>query len=468
MIRLWPSSLFGRLVIILVIGLIVTQFVSVVIFWRDRGRAVDRSAGLELTHRIADTIELLEPLPRAERARLVRRLSRPRLKIRVLDAFRPLPRDNYETTGISLFLSTALRRHLHGDRAIQVAHRISAAPDDGQPAWPKHAGESVPRAASFGAVVALADGAAVQFRFRLPREDAGRPVRLLVWIGVFLASVIVLAFIAVRQTTRPLHALATAAEELGRNINRPPLSETGPGEVQRAARAFNVMQRRIQQAINERSHLLAAISHDLKTPITRLRLRTEMLDNPGLRTKFESDLLEMEIMINETLEFVRGIADREPVQAVNVGALLESLEADARARGSEFQLVMDAEPETYPAQPTALKRCILNLIDNALKYGKRVVVRVIDAPDELQIQVIDDGPGIPEAEIARVFEPFYRVEKSRSRDTGGAGMGLAIAHTVARSLGGEIQLRNLSAGGLQASLRLPRRGKGDSIEVGDA
>ena len=455
MIRMWPGSLFGRLIIILVIGLILAQLISVVIFWRDRGRAIDRSAGLELTHRIADTIELLDPLDMGERERMVRYLSRPRLKVRLLEEFHPLRAKDYQSTGISRYLTAALHQQLDNNRPIQVVSRIDPGAGSRRGSERAHRGWPAAPRVSFLAVIGLTDGAGVRFRFRLPHEAVNRPVRLLIWIGVLLGSVIVLALVAVRQTTRPLNALAAAADELGHNINRPPLPERGPGEVRRAARAFNAMQQRIQQFIRERTHLLAAISHDLKTPITRLRLRTEMLDDEQLKTKFDADLIEMEVMIDETLEFMRGIANQEATRPVSIGALLESLHADAQDRGASFDLdVGDLAP--YPAQPIAIKRCITNLIDNAIKYADRVVVKADDTGRKLKIIVTDNGPGIPESELPRVFEPFYRVEKSRSRETGGAGMGLAVAQAIARSHGGEIRLQNLPAGGLQASLELPR------------
>ena len=174
---------------------------------------------------------------------------------------------------------------------------------------------------------------------------------------------------------------------------------------------------------------------------------------------------EMEAMIDETLEFMRGIASQEAAQPVNIGALLESLQADAEERGASFRLVVD-ELAPYPAQPVALKRCITNLVDNATKYADQVTLRVDDTGEALRIIVTDDGPGIPASEITRVFEPFYRVEKSRSRETGGAGMGLAVAQAIARNHGGEIRLRNLPEGGLQATLELPRAHR-SSVEVGD-
>jgi signal transduction histidine kinase len=201
--------------------------------------------------------------------------------------------------------------------------------------------------------------------------------------------------------------------------------------------------------------MLAAVSHDLRTPITRLRLRTELIGDEALRVKFARDLAEMEAMTAAALDFLRGARADEPVQPVDVLALLESLQADLEEAGHAVQ-VQDQVMAPYLARPLALKRLLTNLIENAVKYGERAAVRVEDNAAQLRIIVADNGPGIAEAEIERVFEPFYRVEGSRSRATGGVGLGLSVARDIARAHGGELTLRNRAGGGLEAILTLPR------------
>jgi signal transduction histidine kinase len=272
---------------------------------------------------------------------------------------------------------------------------------------------------------------------------------------VLLVSVAALAVLAVRWLTRPLTVLATAATELGRNIHRPPLAETGPLEVRRAAGAFNTMQTRLIRYLQDRSRILAAVSHDLKTPITRLRLRTELLDDETLPAKFQSDLDAMETMVQATLDFMRGTEVKEAVVAVDIGALLETLQEDARDTGGEVR-IQGAPWAPFQGRPLALKRCLGNLVDNALHYGKQALISVTDSPERLVITIRDTGSGIPEAELERVFEPFYRLEGSRSRHTGGTGLGLGIARNIARAHGGELTLRNRPQGGLEARLELPR------------
>jgi signal transduction histidine kinase len=303
--------------------------------------------------------------------------------------------------------------------------------------------------------VKLQDGSVVTFHQRLPEEVFAWPYKLLLILLVLLISVAALAVLAVRWLTRPLTLLATAATELGRNIHRPPLVETGPLEVRRAASAFNTMQTRLIRYLQDRSRILAAVSHDLKTPITRLRLRTELLDDETLRAKFQSDLDAMETMVQATLDFMRGTEVKEAVVAIDIAALLETLQEDARDTGGEVR-IQGALRAPFQGRPLALKRCLSNLVDNALHYGKQALISVTDGPERLVIGIRDTGPGIPEAELERVFEPFYRLEGSRSRHTGGTGLGLGIARNIARAHGGELTLRNRQQGGLEARLELPR------------
>ena len=249
--------------------------------------------------------------------------------------------------------------------------------------------------------------------------------------------------------------LGEAADALGRDITRPPLNENkGPREVRRAAQAFNTMQTRITNYIQDRERFLAAVSHDLKTPITRLRLRAELLDDGPVRDKILHDLNDMETMTVATLNFIRGEQQHEESKPVDIMALLETLQDDRQSMGQKVSINGSASP--YPAQPMALRRCLENLIDNAIKYGEQADVQLNDTQQQLLIRIIDHGPGIPEQQLDEVFKPFHRLEASRNRETGGAGLGLSIARTIARAHGGDLTLHNHNKGGLEAVLSLPR------------
>lgn len=302
--------------------------------------------------------------------------------------------------------------------------------------------------------VRLQDGTWATFSTRVTQESASLPARLLATLVTLLAAVLLLSYIAVRWVTRPLHLLASAADDLGRDINRPPLPEGGPLEVSRAARAFNTMQTRLVRFIDERTRLFTAMSHDLKTPLTRMRLRAELLEDRTLRENFETDVLEMEAMVTQTLEFMRGLSNREPEQNVDVMGLLESLQGDNEAM-SRMVTIDGHISRPYFGAPQFLRRCISNLIDNATTYGRRAEIHVDEGATELTIRIRDHGPGIPDGELETVFEPFYRLERSRSRQTGGTGLGLSIARNIARAHAGEVRLRNHPEGGLEAILTLP-------------
>ena len=262
----------------------------------------------------------------------------------------------------------------------------------------------------------------------------------------------------VRRMIRPVSALAAAADALGRNVNAPPLPEDGPSETATAARAFNTMARRIRRFVDDRTQMLAAIGHDLRTPITRLRLRAEFMEDDDQRRKMLADLSEMEAMINATLAFARDDAAAEPSIAFDLAALCQTvLDEAADAAPDQADQVSYDGPERLRAQgrPAALKRALANLVGNALAYGGDARLRLVREPAGARISIEDHGLGIPEAELERAFQPFHRLESSRNRETGGSGLGLTIARNILRAHGGDVVLRNRPQGGLQAMVILP-------------
>lgn len=284
------------------------------------------------------------------------------------------------------------------------------------------------------------------------------------WLGLAIqvAALTVAAFFGARMLARPIQHLAGAAERLGDNLSSPPIEERGPREARRAAGVFNRMQDRIRAQLEERERFLAAVSHDLRTPLTRMKLRVETLaadSRPGIDRsetcqRLRDDIGEMAAMLDATLNYLRGEAHGEPWQRLDIQALADSVAEDARDRGGEVGVEGGAAP--IEGLPHALRRCLDNLVDNAIRYGQRATIALIDGPGRLVIEVRDAGPGIPENRIAQVMEPFVRLETSRNRGSGGVGLGLSIAREAARRNGGELVLRNAPSGGLIARLTLPR------------
>lgn len=273
-------------------------------------------------------------------------------------------------------------------------------------------------------------------------------------IAAFLAGVLILAYVVSARFTRPLRALADAARRLGLNIESAGLPETGPAEVREAAIAFNGMQRRIRADVLERTSMVAAITHDLQTPLTRLRLRLEKVPDEALRAKLLEDLALMREMVREGLDFASSFDGNEPEGRVDLDALLSSIVDDARDAGENVTLD-GATGAVVVGGVNALRRCVGNLVDNAISYGSSARVTLTATTSGVRIQVSDDGPGIPTEHLERVFEPFYRIDPSRSRETGGTGLGLAIARNIARRYRGDVTVANRAGGGLDATIVFP-------------
>jgi signal transduction histidine kinase len=343
--RILPRSLFGRLTLVLLVGLVLAQLLSASILLRDRGQTLYRSVRADLVERTAGIVRLLDALAPVERRRLLPLLSTPETRIRLTRApvdARPTTVEQDSVTGA---VERALRERLSAHNEVRVAlwgtapaehlrpdiptmHRRHMMGHDGPGPWAYLHGVAL-SAGGFLVQARLDDGSWVQFERRIPDRLFDRPTRLLLTLAVLLVSVVVLALLAVRWVVRPLHALRQAAEELGRDIRRAPLPETGPLEVRETARAFNTMQRRIRSFVEDRARILAAISHDLKTPLTRLRLRSDLLEDEDLRHRIHADLDDMETMVGATLDFMRSSEGREESRQLDLTALLESIRDDA-------------------------------------------------------------------------------------------------------------------------------------------
>ena len=300
----------------------------------------------------------------------------------------------------------------------------------------------------------LRDGAELRLSVLPPRGVAERDLDLRMLVALFMISIAGLAYLVARMTTRPFKQLAQAAQDLGQDINRAPLDLTGASEIRQASAAFNAMQARIRQYIFQRTQMLAAITHDLQTPLTRMRLRLEKVADRELQERLIGDLSAMQEMVREGLVLARSMDTTEAMQMLDLDSLLEAVCADASDAGQEVELEGKASMAVL-GRPLDLRRCLGNLLDNAVKYGRDARVCVDRINGTARVRIRDSGPGIPRSELVRVFEPFYRVESSRSRTSGGTGLGLTIARNIAEQHGGSISLANHPDGGLEVTLMLP-------------
>jgi signal transduction histidine kinase len=470
--RILPRTLFGQIVLALLAGLIAAQTVGFWLMLDDRVRLGERLRGTYTAQRVAGFISLIEHAGPDERERLLRALNIPPTSLTLAEPWHVS--GSIKSDDANAFIAH-VRKELGEDLPIQVlsirhnskqtkelvfdgGHPPPSPPpdeDEGEP--PEARGYAGPPIVFLVGQAKLADGAVLTFRHTIPRPNVDWPLRLGGLLLVLVVSVALLAGWAVRRLTRPLASLADAASGLARNLEQPPLPESGPLEVARAAKAFNSMQRDLRRYVETRAQALAAVSHDLRLPITRLRLRIEKLDDSELKSKMEHDLVEMDDMIGGTLAFLRAGSNQENPVRLDLNAFLESVNEDMLAVGAHIRLQGEAS-RPIMARPQALRRCLVNLLDNARRYGSpEIDMSVAETNDLLTIRIEDRGAGMPAAEMERVFEPYVRLESSRARHTGGSGLGLAIARAIARVHGGELVLAAREGGGLSAILTLPKQ-----------
>ena len=286
--------------------------------------------------------------------------------------------------------------------------------------------------------------------------DGGALAADSIYFLVLIAGVGLVALFAARQAAAPLLALSEAATALGDDLDRSPMPESGPSEVRNAARAFNSMQTVLRRHLLERQQMLASITHDLQTPLTRLRLRADKVQAHDLREKMVADLAAMQRLIREGLELARGDETAEPAVRFDLGSLLQSIAADASDAGHPVR-TSGGDGVAITARPFSLRRAISNLVQNAVDYAGAAELLAVREDEALKIVVRDHGPGIPQSELEGVLEPFVRLESSRSRETGGTGLGLTIARRLVERDGGSLKLVNRPQGGLDAVISLPLR-----------
>jgi signal transduction histidine kinase len=437
--KLVPASLFARLSLILLAGLAAAQFLSATLTIEERN---DVSMGAMIDYVEVDlrtAVALLERLPQAERAAWLPRLARGGYRYAL----------GAGQDGPPVTAPHSMRVLASVARALAPGHAFSA-----------HAVEGGPE--RFQVHVRLADGQPLTVDFR-PRRGLPLSERLPYLLAGQLALVALACWLAVRLAIRPLRTLAEAADALGPDLRPVRIAEHGPSEVVAAARAFNAMQQRIAAYVDERLRILAAISHDLQTPITRMRLRVDLMDESPQQQRLIDDLQQLEDLARQGIGYARAMHGLlEPARAIDPGDLLDAMALDYRDSGADvaFASAGGAQIVTplvtpFLTRPGALRRVVTNLVDNGLKYAGAVQIEMERAADGvITIRVLDRGPGIPQAALEQVFEPFYRLESSRNRDTGGTGLGLAIARQLALTLGGGLTLHNRPGGGLEARLVL--------------
>ena len=442
------GSMTGRVFITLLLGVLITGALTQWLADNERQRVLEHARDQNLIERAEQLIMATEIVPTAARPAYLEVANRPGLSLEV-GAPRPLAKTTSD------FAETLAERLGAGYHIVSADSRPRAC--DSPPRIPQLYGllSARWRGACEFLNVRLRDGEELRLAVLPPRAAAvNDDTDYRAVIVLFFFSIAGLAYLVARMTTRPLKRLAVAAQELGNDINRPPLDVSGASEIRQASTAFNAMQARIRQYIFQRTQMLAAITHDLQTPLTRMRLRLEKVADADLQERLIGDLSAMQAMVREGLELARSMDTTETMQMLDLDSLLDSVCDDA-ADASQAVTLSGRSGMAILGRPLDLRRCLGNLIDNAVKYGREADVTVDRVNGAARIRVRDSGPGIPPAEQARVFDPFYRVETSRSRESGGTGLGLTIARNIAEQHGGSIALSNHPEGGLEVTLMLP-------------
>jgi len=457
-IGLWPRSFAGQLILLLLIALLLTQALSLWLFHDARRVALIEVARDNILMRTVSMAELIEESPDYMHARILEASASRFANFWISDT--PL----VETPGRTVTeqrLQTLMSNRFSPPREVLLdldeARRFGRKPQDRSDAGGKErqrAEKRIGRRVDLSASIAMPDGRYLNVATSY-RPPPGALIPLFVQLFLMALAMVAVVALAVRRIARPLKDLAQAADGLGRGETGPPLPARGPSEVQRVTAAFNDMQDRLTRFVKDRTRMLAAISHDLRTPITSLRLRAEFIDDDENREKIIQTLDEMAAMAEATLAFAKDDAKTETGAPTDLGDLLADLAEEQAGLGSRVILTPAASPVIAPCRPVALKRALRNLIDNGVRYGERVEISVAGDQGDALIRISDQGPGIPEDRIADVFEPFVRLDESRSEETGGIGLGLAIARSIIHAHGGTISLSNRPGGGLLVEIRLP-------------
>ncbi len=463
--RFLPDSLAAWALLIVIGGLVVAEIATLGAIQENRVLNNRMNGFFHLAERVSSVSRAIAAEPPASRTDLAAALSTPTLRVRV--EARPIAKSSSSNDEEIAELEDVLQTRLEDSGITEVdvgrgavAARPGATTDQttNDPGPVERFLSEIERRYAFDdaylVAVQLGDASWVDFTVPIAPSPRLWTTNAVTLTALAIALVLAGSIWALRRLTAPYALLANAAERLGRDLNAASLPEKGPREVRAAAHAFNLMQERLRRFLGDRDQLVAAISHDLRTPVTRLRLRAEFVDDSEQRARMLADLDDIEAMTQSVLAFASDSAQPEVRETIDLISLLESLCSDMP------DVRLDLAPDLPPrlkclAGPVGLRRAIANLVENAVKYGHCARVSLVVDAAAIRIVIDDDGPGIPESEMEAVFRPFRRLETSRNRETGGTGLGLTIARTVARAHGGDVVLTNRPQGGLRAEIVLP-------------
>ncbi|MBM7456530.1 signal transduction histidine kinase [Oceanisphaera litoralis] len=454
-LRYWLGSLTGQVILVALFALVLIQLVGVQIYRMEREETLGMVNSRFTLQRLIAVTRLLNQAPPALHDEILRASRSETLLLTVTD-IRPQP--GVRSTNFERIIRNKLDYPARRDIHISIESR------QGLRDWPprergqerrRHHPPPLRSDIRLHGVIELADGRWLSFTSLLDRDLPAWSARAILSFVVLAALLAGMMIWLLQRTTRPLKELARQAERLGRGDKLDPLPESGPSEIREMLSAFNRMQDRLDRFVSDRTRMLAAISHDLRTPITTLQLRCEFLPEGDDKQKLQQGLKRMEQMLNATLRFAREDGLSEPVRDLDLPSLLQSLCDDLQDNGHEVSLE-EQDTVIYRGRPTALRRALQNLLENGVKYGGKVEVSLLAEPRRVRVLIRDFGPGIPQDQLEEVFKPFTRLDPARNPEDGSIGLGLAIARTLIHQHGGELTLDNHPRGGLLVQVLLPR------------
>ena len=481
--RLIPRSLTSHIILLLLAALVISHVTSLAILQDERREALRLAAREQAVERLAAVIRLLEETPPTLHDGVLRAASTPRLRFRIVDRTQ-LSSDAALRGPASIAHEVLVRRLDLPPDAVRVDFQddwrrwhqdrdYDRSGDHDDDDWfddhdrdddDRHDDDRDHRAErqrpvlgpGMIAAIQLSDGRWIESITVLSGIDRPWGGPAFISLSLSAIGVVLIVTVLVRRAMRPVRRLSEAAEKTGRGETIEPLEESGPEDIRLLIRSFNTMRDRLDRYIRDRMTMLAAMSHDLRTPITTLRLRAELLDDGEDKASILATLDELQQMAEEVLSFIRTESQQEDTKPVDIGALVDSASEEVRITGG----MVTFDPEgtnkiVANCRPTAMKRAIRNIIENAVRYGTQAEVSLSRQGGRIVITVNDNGPGIPEDRMAKLFEPFVRLETSRSRETGGVGLGLAIARSIVLSHGGTIDMKNRPEGGLAVTIGIP-------------
>lgn len=473
MIRIWKRSLAAQFIGFTLTALILSQALTFVISWQEHSKALDDAAKSEFFTRARTMTRLMGSMPPQFRQQALLASETRNSRFWLTD---------HDTANAAAWRQDAVSQFSRQlENFVDLVQVFSGGPDrpqipDARKVATSNIGEdwrapiqslwALPQpvkyvyfdgSRGYGLVIMLDDGRWLNAAFYLSEVNRWWTSTSLASLSLTAAILALIGIVVANRISRPLRSLVTSAEALGRGENLPPLSEEGPEEVRRTAEAFNRMQARLHRFVEDRTKMLAAIGHDLRTPLTSLRLRAELVSDAENQRKMLSTIDELQSMTEAAIAFARGESTTEETRAIDIEALVESICDDQADLGQPVKFY-EGGRLTYRCRPDGLRRAVRNLVENAVRYGLEANVSIRQSATTVDIVIEDRGPGIPEAMFEKVFAPFFRLESSRNKETGGIGLGLSIARAVVRQHGGDISFAQVT-GGMQAVIHLPLEGQ---------